>query len=73
VGCGASGARLFEPGVTCHNLEAHSFEENCKLIRKMLEPEENAKWCERAHKRFHEVINYDEEARNIKEFLGRLL
>jgi hypothetical protein len=70
---GGNAVKLFEPGVTCHDIEAHTVEENCKLIRKMLEPEENAKWCERAKKRFHEIIDYDKEEQDVRDFLSRLI
>ncbi len=70
---GGNALRIFEPGVTCHDIEAHSFEENLKMIRKMLEPEENAKWCERARARFTSVIDYDAEEQQFRKFIERLI
>jgi hypothetical protein len=70
---GGNALRLFEPGITCHDIEAHSVDENCKLIRRMLEPEENAAWSQRAKKRFSEVINYDAEMEAVKVFMSNLL
>lgn len=69
---GKDAQHLFEPGVTCLDIEANSVKENCKLIRRMLEPEENLQWAERTQKRFNEVINYNEEEQQIRNFLGRL-
>ena len=73
IGFGADAPKLFEPGVTCHDLEAHTFEENCRMIRAMFEPEANQAWCERSKQRFNEIINYDAEEIKIRDFLGRLL
>lgn len=70
---GGDAVRLFEPGVTCHDIEAHSPEENCAMIRKMLEPEENIRWCERARARFIDIINYDREEQDVRKFLEVIL
>jgi len=73
VGFGGEAPDLFESGVTCLDLQAHSFGENCHLIREMLYPPNNLEWSERVLKRFREIINYDEEADNIKQFLEEIL
>jgi hypothetical protein len=60
---------LLIDGVTCIDLDKHSFEENIALIRKYSQPEEHKRMCENAYKRFHEVVNFDKEAQEIKEWL----
>jgi hypothetical protein len=65
--------RLFEPGVTCINLDHRDVAGNCAAIRQALEPENNLKLAENAYKRFCEVVNYDAETEQIKQFLERAL
>jgi hypothetical protein len=72
-GWGGDAVALFEPGVTCWDIEGHSVQENCIGIRKMLEPEENIKYAERAKRRFHDLINYDEEEKKLRVFFERVL
>jgi hypothetical protein len=69
---GGAALRLFEPGVTCHDIEAHSEAENVRLIQRMLEPEENARWSERTRARFLEVINYEAEEAAFRKFYENL-
>lgn len=68
---GGDALYLFEPGVTCLDIEAHTPEENVRLIREMLD--NNEEWSARARKRFDEVLNYDQEEANVREFIGKLL
>ncbi len=68
---GGDAIRLFEPGITCLDIEAHSPEENCKLIRQMIDNSEL--WAEKAYKRFHDIIDYNEEEAQVRRFLGRIL
>lgn len=70
---GECALKLFEPGVTCIDLDSGSVASNTDLIRKWLEPEMIAKHGEMCVKRFHEVINYEEEANNVKQFLAKIL
>ena len=63
---------LIDDGVTCIDLDKHSFEENCSLIRQYSEPGEYSRMSQRARKRFDEVVNYDKELYKIKDFLRRL-
>lgn len=65
--------RLFEPGVTCIDIEQFSLEDGCKEIRKWLEPENNLKYAENVLKRFKEVLNYDQEEQNLRKFLEIIL
>ena len=70
---GHDAPRLFEPGVTCIDIESHTPEENCCLIREWLEPENNLRLAEKARERFQEVVNYEAEAGQIKQFIDRVL
>jgi len=65
--------KMYEPGVTCIDLDSSTTHENCKLIRKWLEPENAQKYGNNAKKRFHEIINYEKEAEDTKKFLENLL
>ena len=66
--------KLFEPGVTCYDLDnGHDIAGHCTNLRQMLEPEVNIKMCEAAYARFNEVINYEEEEAQIRQFLGDIL
>ena len=68
---GGEALSIFEPGVTCLDIESHSSQENCKLIREILE--NNIIWGKRARQRFIDIINYDEEEKNVRKFLERLI
>jgi hypothetical protein len=73
VGWGGDAPILFEPGVTCLNIEAYTVHDACREIRKMLEPEANAAWGDRAYKRFKDIFNYDREAEQLKVFLEGII
>lgn len=64
---------LFEPGVTCIDVDAGTTEENCKQIRKWMDPDLGRRIGDVCHKRFHEVINYEQEAENVKQFLAKII
>jgi hypothetical protein len=68
---GGEALALFEPGVTCLDIESHSPEENCRLIRGMLE--DNLAWGRRARQRFTDIVNYDREEEAVRKFLERLI
>ena len=70
---GNDAPRLFDPSYTCIDLDSHTVQENCQLIREALEPEKNRQLAENARKRFHEVVNYNAEAEQVKQFLTRVL
>lgn len=63
---------LIQDGNTCIDLDQHSFDENCALIMQYSDPGEYNRMCQRARKRFDEVVNYDKEFYKIKEFLRKL-
>lgn len=68
---GGEALSLFEPGVTCLDIEAHSPQENCRLIRDIWENQ--LEWGQRARRRFTDIINYNREEQEVRKFLGRLL
>lgn len=70
---GSDCLRLFEPGVTCIDADHGGVTNNIGMIRRLLDPEVNARFAENAYKRFHEVINYDAEEQELRKFLERLV
>lgn len=63
---------LLIDGVTCIDLDSHTFEENIRLIRQVSEPERHNQMCEAMYKRAKEVCNFDKEASEIKGWLQTL-
>lgn len=63
---------LLIDGVTCIDIDKHSFEENIKLIKYWSEPDNHIKMCQNARKRFEEVVNFDSEALAIQEWLSNI-
>ena len=70
---GGTALELFEPGVTCIDLDSGSKHENGQLIRKWMNPEVGQKHGDICHKRFTNVINYEQEAEDAKKFFERLI
>lgn len=64
---------LCEPNVTCIALDQSDFNTNHSKIHKALDPENNLKMCEKAFQRFNEVVNYNQEAEQLKQFLSNIL
>ena len=73
VSYGADAPRLFEPDVTCINVESANPDEICCKINQWLEPEVNLRLAENARKRFMEVVNYDEEEQALRAFFAKIL
>lgn len=70
---GECAIKLFEPGVTCIDVDSGSVEEVSKEIVKWMDPETGQKHGDMAKKRFHEIVNYESEAENVKQFLAEIL
>jgi len=70
-GCKAT-LQLFEPDVTCIDLDSGTASENIRKICRWLTPGENQKRSEIVRKRFEEVINYDQQEEDFRTFLGNL-
>lgn len=64
---------LMEDGITCINLEEHNKQENINLIRKYSEPEEYIKLCQNVLHRFKEIVDFDREAGEMRNFLNNLI
>jgi hypothetical protein len=70
---GKTGGLLLEDGVTCIDLDKHSFDENIELIRYWSEPDNHIKMCQNVSKRFKEVVDFDRESSEIKVWLDNLI
>lgn len=66
------GGELFVNKITGIDLDMHSQEENAQLIRDLTNPEVFPILCEKARRRFFEVVDYDREQKEIENFFGRL-
>lgn len=66
------GGLLLEDKITCIDLDAHSFKENIALIRYFAIPKNHKKMCKRMYERFREIVNFDKEFLEIKDFLIKL-
>ncbi len=66
---GKTGGLLLEDGVTCIDLDKHTFEENLKLIRYWSKPKNHIKMCQSVYRKFKEVVDFDSEAEEIKKWL----
>lgn len=66
---GQIGYQLLIDGVTCIDLDKHTFEENVRLIKFWSQPENHKKMCKAAYKQFKKVCNFDKESNEIKEWL----
>lgn len=62
---------LFEPGVTCIDIESSTAIENTKLIKSMLE--DNQGWSTRVRQKFDEVFNYNRDEAAVRKMLERIL
>lgn len=63
---------LLEDQVTCIDISTRSIRDNCLLLRKYSQPEEHQAICKRVKQRFDQVVNYDQEEQNIRQFIGNL-
>lgn len=59
--------------VTCINLEARSFQENIERIKYWSESGHHEKMCQNVYNRFKEVVDFDREAKEIKQFFDNLI
>jgi hypothetical protein len=69
-GCAAE--ELFIDGATCIDTSIRTGEEIVKALKYYSKPEEHARMCEQAHRRFRECVNFDQEAVAIKAWLENL-
>lgn len=64
---------LFEDGVNCIDLDKGTVEDNYNRIRYFVRDDRHEQMCIKAHERFEQVVNFDEEFLRIKKFLERLI
>lgn len=64
------GGLLFEHKVTGIDLEQGTVKENCELLSQLSDPEKHLEMCIAAHKRFCDVVSYNAEEKNIRNFLN---
>ena len=64
---------LFEDTINCIDIDKGTIKENCDKIRTLAEPDIHEVLCRNAHKKFTEVVNFEEEFLKIRKFLERLL
>lgn len=70
---GGDALRLFEHGVTCIDIDSMTHHESCEMIRKWMDPEVGQRHGDLCRQRFDEIINYEQEAENVKHFLSKIL
>lgn len=63
---GKTGGLLLEDGVTCIDLDKHSFEENIRLIKEASKPINHIRMCKAMRKKFEEVCDFEKEAKQIQ-------
>jgi hypothetical protein len=66
-------SNLLVPGYSCIDVDAQSFDKTIRLIEECSIPSVHKKMCEETHKIFTENVNFDKDAENIKDFIGRML
>jgi hypothetical protein len=69
---GGVALQLFEPNVTCIDIESANIESNVKKIRDWLITENSIKYGENLRNRFLELVNYDEEEIRFRKFLSNV-
>ena len=52
--------------------QIQSIDENVEFIKKCSKPEYHKKMCENVYETFRKHINFEEEAKQVKCFLGKL-
>lgn len=70
---GGVALQLFEPNVTCIDIESDNLESNINKIQDWLIPENTTKYGENLRNRFLELVNYDVEEQRFRQFLSKLL
>jgi hypothetical protein len=64
---------LLIDGETCIDLDKRSFEDNLTFIKEMAKPENHLRMCKNAFKKFNEVVDFDMESIEIKNWLNNLI
>lgn len=69
---GQLAADLMIDGVTCIDLDAHTIQENLKLIEQHSAEQEWTVLSKNAYNRFREIVDFSGEESKIREFISRL-
>ncbi len=69
---GKAAAPLLLDQQTCIDASRYPLHDLASLLKKFSEPEEHLRMCEAAHKRFKEVVDFDQEEIKIRKFLENL-
>ncbi len=64
---------LLQDGKTCLDLESCGFNENINRILYWSIPENHLEMCLNAYNRFKEIVNFDEEEKQIRSFLEKII
>lgn len=70
---GGIALQLFEPNVTCIDVESDNLESNVKKIREWLVPENCTMYGEKLRNRFLELVNYDDVEIKFRKFLENVI
>jgi len=62
----------FEDSVNCIDLDLGTIRENVQKIRYFSEPQRHAEMCKNTADKFKRDVNFDEEAKKVKQFLDNL-
>lgn len=65
--------QLLIDDVTCIDLDKRSFNSNLSKIQYWSDPENHKEMCANVIKKFHEVVNFDQEEQKIRKFLDYLI
>jgi len=64
---------LLEDGVTCIDLDKHSFDESIEMIKHFSKFENLRVMCDNVYKRFCEYVDYNKEETLLRKFLDNLI
>lgn len=63
---------LMIDGQTCIDLDAHTIQENIRLIQEASQKEQWTRLSENAYNRFREIVDFSSEESKIREFISKL-
>jgi hypothetical protein len=66
---GQTGGLLLEDGITCIDLDKHSFQESLNIIKNMTD-EEHYLMCKNVKKKFNDVVDFEKESKELVKWIG---
>lgn len=69
---GKLGGLLLEDLETCIDLDKRNFNDNVKMIRQFSEPSLHQKMSNNVYQRFKKIVDFDQEEKEIRQFLKNL-